>query len=217
MEWSVYMHIFPNGKKYIGMTSQRPTRRWKDGLQGYRTQTLILNAIREFGWENVEHKVICVVGTREEAEAMEIALIKEHRSNDPEYGYNIEGGGKRSRGYKINFDPVKRSEAHKGEHNWIAGKHLSPEYKAKLSAAHKGKKMNRESVAKSVAARYGEKAYNARKVLCYNKDGKLIAEYGSLADAGRAFGCRTQDVYNTCIGKQKSAKGIRFVYADNGR
>ena len=35
--YTVYMHRFPNGKVYIGMTSKKPEDRWKRG-SGYRTQ-----------------------------------------------------------------------------------------------------------------------------------------------------------------------------------
>lgn len=34
-KYIVYMHIFPNGKKYIGMTGKKPSYRWENGLSGY--------------------------------------------------------------------------------------------------------------------------------------------------------------------------------------
>lgn len=35
--YSVYVHTTPNGKRYVGMTSQEPFVRWRNGL-GYSTQ-----------------------------------------------------------------------------------------------------------------------------------------------------------------------------------
>lgn len=32
----LYMHICPNGKKYVGITIQEPNQRWRDG-KGYST------------------------------------------------------------------------------------------------------------------------------------------------------------------------------------
>ena len=34
-KWCVYVHIAPNGKKYVGITSQKPEKRWNHG-EGYQ-------------------------------------------------------------------------------------------------------------------------------------------------------------------------------------
>jgi hypothetical protein len=154
-----------------------------------------------------------------EAVRIEKDFIRYFQTNQREHGYNVQPGGDHPKGYKISEEALKRvreSGCHSGQNNPMFGKHLSPEHRAKLSASHKGK-CDIKAIRRGAKKRMGEKAYNARNVLCYDRNGTLIAEYGSLADAGRAFGCRTQDVYNCCIGRQKTSKGIRFVYADNGR
>ena len=33
-KWIVYVHIFPNGKLYFGITSKKPNARWENG-NGY--------------------------------------------------------------------------------------------------------------------------------------------------------------------------------------
>lgn len=38
-DYTVYMHVFPNGKKYVGITSQDVSRRWRDG-KGYEGQVV---------------------------------------------------------------------------------------------------------------------------------------------------------------------------------
>ena len=48
--YTVYMHRFPNGKVYIGMTSKKPEDRWKRG-SGYRTQN-VFKAILKYGRDN---------------------------------------------------------------------------------------------------------------------------------------------------------------------
>ena len=43
--FSVYVHIAPNGKRYYGITSREPHRRWGNG-NGYRQNRHFYNAIK---------------------------------------------------------------------------------------------------------------------------------------------------------------------------
>ena len=90
--YCVYKHTAPNGKVYIGVTKQIPTERWQRGL-GYRTQQRFYRAIQKYGWGNFVHEVLFDGLTQEEAERIEIDLIRKYQSNDKNYGYNIESGG----------------------------------------------------------------------------------------------------------------------------
>ena len=64
--WTVYMHITPNLKYYIGITSQKAEYRWgKDGCN-YRSQ-IFKNAINKYGWDNIEHKIIATNLSKQEA------------------------------------------------------------------------------------------------------------------------------------------------------
>ena len=47
-DWCVYIHIFSNEKKYIGITSQSLKNRWRDG-KGYKEQPIIWKAIQKYG------------------------------------------------------------------------------------------------------------------------------------------------------------------------
>lgn len=97
-KWKVYMHLFPNNKVYIGITSQQDYfGRFKNG-RGYSSQTVIFNAIKKYGWENIQHFVIADGLSMVQAKQMEIELISEYRSNykrfnNPSFGYNATDGG----------------------------------------------------------------------------------------------------------------------------
>lgn len=84
--YCVYEFTFPNGKKYYGMTINT-IGRWQDG-RGYRTQ-LVGKAIEEFGWENVQKKIIAENLTKENAQMIEHSLIKATGSDIPGFGYNV--------------------------------------------------------------------------------------------------------------------------------
>lgn len=90
--YKVYCHTFPNGKKYIGITSYKnPKHRWMHDGQGYKHQVLYL-AIQKYGWENVKHKILIHGLTKEQAEKWEIKLIAYHNLTNKKFGYNISNG-----------------------------------------------------------------------------------------------------------------------------
>ena len=120
--FSVYMHIFPNGKRYIGITSQKPIeKRWYSTGAGSRKCPKMWQAIQKYGWKNVEHIVLYEGLPKGLAEAIEIQLIREYDSI--KNGYNIENGGN------------------------VTGSH-SEETKAKISSANKGRIVSEETKAK---------------------------------------------------------------------
>lgn len=120
--FSVYMHIFPNGKRYIGITCQKPVeKRWYSTGGGYRKCPKMWNAIQKYGWENVEHHILYEGLPQSMAEAAEIQLIQEY--DTIRNGYNADKGGN------------------------VTGSH-SEETKAKISAANKGKVVSEETRAK---------------------------------------------------------------------
>ena len=160
MSYSVYKHTFPNGKVYIGITSQKPKYRWNNG-KGYTTknkegkfvQRRIANAIQKYGWNNVKHKILFEDLTKDKAEQKEIELIQEYHSDNIKFGYNIAKGGSCSffskemklrmseshKGKKLSEETKKKiSEANKGEKNHFYGKHHTEESKKKMREKNSG-------------------------------------------------------------------------------
>ena len=79
--YTVYMHICPNDKKYIGITGRNPQYRWNKG-KGYLANEYFTNAINKYGWENIKHIILYKNLTKEEAEEKEIELIAFYKSNE---------------------------------------------------------------------------------------------------------------------------------------
>lgn len=50
-------------------------------------------AIRKYGWDGFDHRVLVSNLTKEEAEEIEISLIHDLQTQDDRYGYNIQNGG----------------------------------------------------------------------------------------------------------------------------
>lgn len=85
-QYCVYELTFPDGKKYYGMTVNTQMR-WNNGA-GYRNQ-VVGKVIEDFGWENVEKRIIAENLTKQNAELIERTLIKGTNSDIPGIGYNI--------------------------------------------------------------------------------------------------------------------------------
>ena len=90
--YTVYKLTDPNGKVYIGCTGKPVEKRWKKGWN-YNCRSRIFKAVREFGWENFEKKILCEKLTREGAGELEKWFIAYYDSANPEKGYNLALGG----------------------------------------------------------------------------------------------------------------------------
>ena len=92
--YKVYIHKnLINGKVYIGQTCK--TLQERSGLNGknYKGCTRFYEDIEKYGWDNFEHKVLYDNLSCEEANKLERELIKQYKSLDLNYGYNVATGG----------------------------------------------------------------------------------------------------------------------------
>lgn len=151
--YSVYMHITPNNKRYIGITKQKPKQRWNSGY-GYIQNKYFFNAILKYGWNNIEHRVLFTRLSQTEAEEKEIELIAKYKSNNKKYGYNIANGGHVNKGFVA----------------WNKGKKTPLEVREKQRQA----KLNKYT---------GDKHWNSKKVInietgkIYNSFGEIAREF----------------------------------------
>lgn len=144
--YTVYKHTTPSGKVYIGATGQNPKHRWDNG-KGYRHNRRFCDAIRKYGWGNIEHEIISTGLDKEQAYAMESELIAKYDTTNPDKGYNISIGGEYGGLGRSHSNEARRkmSEAKKGTNHPNYGKHLSSETRRKISEAHKGTHHSAES------------------------------------------------------------------------
>lgn len=86
--YTVYMHTCPNGKRYVGMTSNTLTARFGYEGKGYTNNPPFWKDIKNFGWSNITHAVVASGLSKDDAAELEIALIHKYNTMDPEFGYN---------------------------------------------------------------------------------------------------------------------------------
>ena len=206
-KYKVYMHIAPNGKKYIGITSQRVNRRWRNGnAWSYIHNEHFSRAISKYGWENIEHITLFDGLPADRAKRLEKILICTFKANNREYGYSKTDGGEGVLGYKPSAETRRRmSEAQKGKKR----KKCSEETKRRLSLAHKELCKNPEFL-----DAMHEANPNKKKVYQYDLAGNLIKVWVGVKKAERAFtgGKATGAIRQCCAGGCNGAHGYVWSY-----
>lgn len=113
-KWTVYIHISPSNKKYVGITSLNPpSKRWANG-KGYSKNKYFARSIEKYGWNNFEHIIYMENLSEKDAKDLEIKLIAEYQSNQKEYGYNLTAGGDGTKGRKLeqyHIDAIKAASS----------------------------------------------------------------------------------------------------------
>lgn len=139
MNFCVYIHISPNNKRYIGLTSRKPEHRWNNG-KGYKGNSYFTNAINKYGWDNFQHIIIAKGLSEDEAKWLEMELIRLWDTTNRNKGYNRLSGG----------------QTNSGENNPFYGKHHSEEVRTLLSEQHIGMTYSEETKRKLSEMRKGE-------------------------------------------------------------
>ena len=216
--YTVYMHICPNGKKYIGITMQELYKRWHYG-NGYKSCLLFNRAIQKYGWNNIEHKILFTHLSKEEAEKKEIELISKYKTTNSKYGYNIENGGS-SIGKHSEETKRKIGLANKGKMPWDYGKHHSKETREKISKHHFGIRPNKEARLKMSIAKKGEKQdkkiIEKRAMACGKKIKciELNKEFPSITKASEITNIHKNSLCNCLKGRTMTAGGYHWDYVN---
>lgn len=208
--YTVYEHVFPNGKKYIGITVQRIQNRWRKG-KGYKANDHLINAISKYGWESVQHNIVSTGLSKSAAELKEKELIAAHKTNDKRYGYNIQEGGQACDVLSDETREKIRSALkgkRTGANNHFYGKKHTEETRKKMRDIKLGTHQTAELI---------EKRANARKVrvIQFSADDEMIRIWDSAKDAGVALNISNTGI-TACCKKQKyrsTAGGYKWRYA----
>lgn len=122
-----------NGKVYIGQ-SANPQARWRrhksDAKLG-KDKKHFANAIRKYGAQKFFFDIIVQAKTLEDIDQVEIDCIKQYRSSDKRYGYNIALGGN---GKRIVSKETRRKIA-----KFRVGQRATEETKKRMSLSMIGK------------------------------------------------------------------------------
>jgi group I intron endonuclease len=225
----VYRHTAPNGKMYVGITSQNVNGRWQNG-KGYSHNQHFSNAIKKYGWDNFKHEILLDGLTSEQATWAEMFFIEYWDLTDNTKGYNKTTGG------IMNYDvseetKKKRSAIMRGRHvgggvkgvlagdkNPNYGKHLSDETKRKMSEAKRGEKAYWYGKHLSEKTKYKISVTKGKPVAQIDKhSNEIIATFVSSKDAGRQTGICYSAISRCCRHCQHylTAGGYKWEFVEN--
>jgi group I intron endonuclease len=222
--YCVYKHIFKNGKVYIGLTCQTLTRRFRKNGEGYKRSVYFYNAIKKYGWENIEHRCLIHGLTLKQAAAWEKRLINFYKSNNPNFGYNMtiggEGNVQSEETIKKRSKEVKSKGTFKGINNPMFGRHHSYETRLKIgikskerikSQGHPNQGKHLSSIVKE-KIRLGniKNSKFSKKVFCHETN----VIYPSAREAARQLELDNSCISKCCKGLRKSVKGFTFSYIE---
>ena len=221
MKYSVYIHIFPNKKVYIGITTkQNMKERWRNG-NGYSHNNLMMKAINKYGWENIEHKILYTDLSEKEAKQKEIELIKQYNSANSNYGYNLSTGGEGATGYKHTPEQIEKAKENRTKHIYTEKEKqklsdiykniwANEKYKKKMKEIHKNRKHKKGYKMSKEGIENIKKTRKVKYIMCI-ETGEV---FRGTRDASEKLNIDRRTIMRILKKEYgfKSVKGLHFEY-----
>lgn len=208
-KYKVYLLTFPNNKHYCGFTGRELNKRFNGGY-GYKKCPLVWKAIQKYGWDNITKEVIFDSDDKNIALNKEREIIKKMHLQNPQFGYNIDQGGKPTGTSSYLTESGRKALSEKTKARWA-----NPDFKQKMSEKAKLHPPTRKCIEKGVAAaaekHRGQPAHNRQPVYQLElKTEKIINSFPSASDASKALigessGCT--NILKVCKNQRKNAYG----------
>lgn len=188
-----------NGKKYIGLTNdivRRKSEHFNLLRKNNHENQHLQNSWNKYHEDNFEFYVIeeCSVDMLDERE--KYYILKYHSDND-EYGYNIESGGRKNQ--------IVAEETREKLSKALKGRVLSEEHRKRIGQALTGRTFSDESIERMRKSQIGRckgfKHPRCRPVYCPELD----QSFWGAAEAEEIYGIDRTYIYACLSGRQKSA------------
>lgn len=212
-QFTIYRHITPDGKSYIGCTSRTIKERWQFGYYHNKRFNLM---VRQYGWSGMQHETLAVVTDEEVAYHIEQEMIAKYQTNNPEFGYNVSCGG------KATYAGLKHTEETKDKiRKANTGAIFTEEHCKNLSKSLKGNMVGEKNPmygkpksATTIQRQYDSHRHEMKPVIQKDMGGNILNIFFSMHEATRVTGVNRNCIKACAEGKQKSSKGFLWEYAN---
>lgn len=212
--YTVYEHISPSGKVYVGQTCDLKIRWQSKGRmylnkskKGKYSQPYFANALLKYGWDAFKHNIVLEGISKSEANYAEKYLIRWYKMH--KVSYNMTDGGEGTCGIKRTMSPEMREHMSRymRANSVLIGTHRTEKQKQAAREKMLGRKMSPEAIAKMSKAHRGvPRPSRYKKVYAFNKVTKeFVKEYSSISEAAKDNNLHTGAVSSAARGKCPSA------------
>lgn len=228
IEMTYFVYCFTNkinSKKYVGITSNME-RRFKQHKSARNRCPVFSNAIKKYGFENFEFKILNENLSSKDAKLIEKQLIKDFNTLVPN-GYNRTEGGDTSvkhsvesiekikeanRLYRLNNPDPRKGKLHSEETKKLLSELALKRINRPRGVDHwnYGKKAKESTKEKIKAANTLGNNPFAKKVIDLNTN----VIYSCINEAKQVYGVSHSMISMICSGKRKSSK-YNFMYLKN--
>lgn len=213
-QFTIYRHITPDGKSYIGCTSHTIKERWN---VGYKHCPLFKVAYTKYGWSGMQHETLAVVADEEAAYRIEQEMIAKYQTNNPEFGYNVSCGG------KATYTGLKHTEETKDKiRKANTGAIFTEEHRKNLSKSLKGNMVGEKNPmygkpksAITIQRQYDSHRHEMKPIIQKDLDGNILNTFFSMHEATRVTGVNRNCIKACAEGRQRCSKGFLWEYANN--
>lgn len=231
MSWCVYKHTSPSGKVYIGITSNVLVR-WSGNGRRYTTYNSIFKkAIKKYGWQAIQHKVLQEDLSFEEATKLERELVAHYKAMN--LSYNITDGGEGTLGRKVSEETRRKMrnnargfcrEAREAANTSPKRKEASLKNLEKAHTTWRGSKhsehtiilMRKKALGRDMSkAVQAQAAKKSKKVLVISEEGNE-AIFNSRAEAARFLHSNASNI-SRAIKRKVKVNNYKIYDYDNCR
>lgn len=227
-----------NGKKYIGISVQSPSRRWRSNGEGYKGCPKFYHAIQKYGWDNFDHEILLTQLTHEDASKKEQEYIAQYDTINN--GYNILVGGfdcsqngnhvyfqtKPINQYSLNKELIRSWDSAMDVERILGYGHrgINQCCRRKIYTSHGYIWRYQDDcddindvIIKNIYCQHSMFNTQQRLINQYDLDGQLIKQWDSIDEASKSFNKSNVAILNCCDrrGKAKSAYGYQWRYSDD--
>ena len=186
--YTLYKHVTPSGKVYVGITNQKPEYRWNNG-KGYMNikDGPFKRSIFKYGWDNIQHIILVEHLSEVQAKQWEIRLISHYKQLG--ISLNITNGGDGTCGCQA---------WNKGTIGIVKGywknKKMSEEHKLRLRYSHLGKTFTKKQ----------------HVIYVYNYRGEYLYTFNDIDTCCKSLGVGNTNLYKVLSGIRKHVGGYQF-------